>query len=287
MKQWQQVRRARTMVAAGFVLTGLGGTACAEVGTAPDVPAAIELPPFAFPSVVVGDTLRNEDGAVTPIQAIVRNSAGDVLPDAAVRYLYADFNRDSALRVDSVTGVVVALKAMAAEGRLAARAGSSLQVLRPILTTVRPDTAFAGPAPTTELITVFPDTGRAAARANTTRELTVQLRNRQTATETQVNGWLVRFRLLRPANPTNDTSGAAYLVNDGGGASVIDTTTGGSAGRSVRVRAAQFPVAQGTSFVRDTVVVEATVTYRGRPVAGSPMRLVAPVVRPSSTGGTP
>lgn len=284
MKQGLHTRTRRAVVTGTLALAGLAGVSCAEVGTAPDVPAAIELPPFAFPSIVVGDTLRNEAGVVTPIQAIVRNSAGDILPDAPVRYLYAEFNRDGALSVDSVTGVVVALKALNGEGRLAARAGSSLQVLRPILTTERPDTAFAG-ARTPELITVFPDTGRTGARANTTRPLEVQLRNRQTTTLTPVNGWLVRFRLLRPANPANDTAAAAYLVNDNGGASVLDTTTNGTASRAVRVRADQFPVAQGTGFVTDTVVVEATVSYRGRPVAGSPLRLVAPVSRPSTAGG--
>ncbi|WP_439642328.1 hypothetical protein [Gemmatimonas sp.] len=254
--------------------------ACAEVGTAPDVPAAIELPPFAYPSVVVGDTLRNEAGIATPVRAIVRNSAGDIITGATPTYLYADFLRDTAFLVDATSGMVVARRAVS-DGRIAARIGASLQVLRPLIATLRPDTADAAANPS-DLILIFPDTGRALAQANTTREMTVRVRSRQTALPTDVNGWLVRYQLLRPANPTNDTSAAVYLVNDNGGASTLDTTSSGVASRRARVRANLFPVAQGSARVIDSVIVQATVTYKGRPVAGSPFRFAAPVIRPAS-----
>lgn len=264
------------MVAAACAIAA----ACAEVGTAPDVPTAIELPPFAYPSVVVGDTLRNEAGIATPVRAIVRNSAGDVITGATPTYLYADFLRDTAFLVNATTGMVVA-RGTVTDGRIAARIGTSLQVVRPLNATLRPDTAEAAANPT-DLILVFPDTGRARAQANTTRDMTVRVRNRQTALPTDVNGWLVRYQLLRPANPTNDTSAAVYLVNDNGGASTLDTTNSGVTGRRARVRANLFPVAQGSARVIDSVIVQATVTYRGRPVAGSPFRFAAPVVRPAS-----
>lgn len=251
--------------------------ACAEIGTAPDQPAAIEMLPFPFPAVVVGDTLRDEAGLVAPVRAIVRNTAGEEIADAPVQYLYADFNRDSAFAVDSATGIVVAKKALGNDGRIAARVGSSLQVLRSLLTTVRPDTAIAQAVPPL-LITLQPDTGRERARINTTPELSVSVQNRQSSIQVPVNGWLVRFRLLRPANPTNDTMAAAFLVDEQQRPSVLDTTNSGLAGRRVRVRAAQFPAAPGT----DTVVVEAVLSYKGVAVKGSPLRLVAPVARASS-----
>ncbi len=270
--------RALLVVAAA---TFAMAAACAEVGTAPDVPAAIELPPFPYPSVVVGDTLRDEAGIATPVRALVRNSAGDIITGATPSYLYADFLRDTALLLIGPPGWGVARRAVT-DGRIAARIGTTLQVLRPLIATVRPDTAGASANPS-DLILIFPDTGRARAQANTTRDMTVRVRNLQTATPTDVNGWLVRYQLLRPANPTNDTSAAVFLVNDNGGASTLDTTSGGgTASRRARVRGNLFPAAQGTARVVDSVIVQATVTYRGRPVTGSPFRFAAAVIRPAT-----
>jgi hypothetical protein len=250
------------------------GAACADVSSSPESPASIEMADFPFPSVVVGDTLRDVNGVVARVRAIVRNSAGDTLPGTATRYLYADYNRDTALAVDSLTGLVVATKASTGDARIAARAGASLQVIKKLLVTVRPDTVSAGTV-SAVLTTAFPDTGRAKATANTTEPLPVLVQNKQGTAPVGVNGWIVRFTLIRPANPSNDTTQAAWLVNDNGTASVIDTTDGsGNAGRKVRVRAAQFPTA-GT----DSVVVQATVTYKGKAVPGSGAVVSASVKR--------
>ena len=256
--------------------------ACADVGTGPAVPAAIELPPFAFPTVVVGDTLRDSLGMVAPIQAIVRNSSGDIIADAKPSYLYADFTRDSAFLVDTTKGIVVARTKVAA-GRLAARIGSSLQVTRLLIATVRPDTALPGPAPASLLVSLLPDTGRTRAEGNTSADLQVSLRNRQGASPVGVHGWIVSFRLVKPANPTNDTTKAVFLVDEQLRASVVDTTTSeGGASRRVRVRPAQFPVPQGSARVTDTVIVEASARYRGQLVRGAPVRILLQVVRPAS-----
>lgn len=248
--------------------------ACAEIGTGPDVPAAIELAPFPFPSIVVGDTLRDITGRVAPVRAIVRNTAGDPIDPAPVRYLYADFNRDSALLVDSLTGLVVARKAITSEARIAARVGGALQVLRPLIVTQRPDTAFITAAPSPFTVTL-PDTGRAGAQSNSSPALTVSVQSRAADRLNGVAGWLVRFEIVKPANPTNDTSATVYLVDDRGSASVVDTTDGGgSAGRRVRIRAGFYPPVSG-----DTVDVRATVLYRGTAVPGAPVRLRLPVRR--------
>lgn len=270
-------RGARGAVLAGVLAAGgMAAWGCGDVALAPDVPAAIEWTPFPFPSVVLGDTLRNEAGAVTRVRAIVRNVAGDTLAASGVRYLYADFNRDSALLVDS-SGVVRAVRRPTAEARLGARAGSSLQVLAPIIVTDRPDTA-SGSAPASVQPLVLPDTGRTAAGGNTTGPLTVTVRTLPaTGTPAGVNGWLVRYELLRPVNAANDTTAGAFLVDDSGRPSTVDTTdTGGSASRKVRVRPALFPSAAGT----DTVVVRAVVRYKGAAVRGAPLRLAVPVRRP-------
>lgn len=254
--------------------------ACAEVGTGPSSPAAIELPPYPSPSVVIGDTLRDLNGRVTGIHAIVRNVRGEIIADAPTRYLYADALRDSALAVDTISGVVRALRVPKGTARLAARVGASLQVLREIIVTTRPDSVDrAGQANFALFTTTLPDTGRAQATTNTSVAFTVSVRHIDSLkVPSAVNGWPVRFELVSPANVNNDTTLAVYLVDDVGRASVLDTSDGsGTAGRKVRIRAQRFPT--GTAI--DSVIVRAVISYRGVAVKGSPIRMALPVKRGS------
>jgi len=267
-------RASWVLISAVVAATGIG-TACAEIGLGPNEAAAIELDPFPSPSVVVGDTLRNIDGVVAPVRARVFNVRGDVIDDAAPQYLYADFNIDSALAINPTTGVVIAKKLVSGDKRIAARIGGSLQVLRGLRIVTRPD-SVNGASLTDILGTSLPDTGRRGLDANSTRALTVTVRHLEAGAITGAASWPVRFQLLNPANPTNDTMAAAYLIDDQGRASTIDTTDGsGFAGRRVRVRALQFPSGTGV----DSVVVRATVTYKGKQLKGSPVRLAAAVRR--------
>lgn len=265
----------RTLLVAAACVCSVA--ACAEVGSGPDVPAAIELTTLPSPSVVIGDTLRDTSGVVAPVRAIVRNLNGDEIKDAGVKYLYADFLRDSALAVDSTSGIVRALKATTGEARLAARAGSSLQVLKSIIVTTRPDSMDrVGQSAPAVFTTTLADTGRSGASANSSPALTAVVRHVDATTTGTVNAWVVRFVIIAPANATNDTTKAVYLVDDQGRASVLDTTdASGVAGRKVRVRAAQFPT--GTAV--DTVTVRATATYRGTTLKGAPILIKLPVKR--------
>ena len=88
----------------------------------------------------------------------------------------------------------------------------------------------------------------------------------------------MRFELLTPPNPNNDTTLSVFLVDDSGRPSVLDTTDGtGVAGRRVRVRAARFPASGDTA----SVILRAIVTYKGLALRGSPFRLVLPVRKPA------
>jgi len=260
------VKVVKCTVALGTLLAG-GAAACVEIGTAPSEAAAIELTPFASPSIVIGDTLRDINGVLAPITAIVRNVRGEIITDAPVRFLYADFTRDSALVVDSASGFVRAVRVAKGEARIAARVGTTLQVLRTLVVTTRPDT-MGVTGTVAELVTAVPDTARLNNNPNISAPISVDVRHLEPAAATGVNAWLVRFRLIKPSNPGNDTTGAAFLVNSSGRPSVIDTTdAGGAASRRVRVRAALFPAA---GVAVDTVAVEVTTSYRGRPVLGAP-----------------
>lgn len=275
MTAWHRVLGGRRAVLLSASVGAALFAACAEIGTEPSEPAAIELTPFASPSIVIGDTLRDVSGAVAPVRAIVRNVRGDEIADASVLYFYAPSTPDTALVVDEVTGIVRALKASSA-ARVAARVGSSLQVLRSIVVTTRPDSLTSGGA-VSRFTTTFPDTGRTGAVANSVGA-PVQVRHLEGTVSSGVNGWPVTFAITKPANATNDTTQAVYLVNDAGIPSVLDTSdAGGSAARRVRVRALQFPV--GDPCKVDTVVVSATASYRGKALLGAPVTINVPIRR--------
>lgn len=272
----------RTAVAVAAVLAV--AAACSQLGVEPDAPASIELPALPSPSVVIGDTLRDANGVAAPVHAIVRNLRGDPIEDADVTYIYADYNRDSALMVDAVTGYVVALRTPSGEARIAARVGAALQVLRPVIVTIRPDSLTTDGVPAiNQLITTLPDTSAATARSNTSSAISVGVRSiAEDGTTQPVRGWVVSYSLVSPANASNDTTMAVYLVNSTSGSRAVSDTTGtdGIASIAVRVRAALFP----TGSEPDSVILSATASYKGVALKGTPVRLALPVLRGSAQG---
>lgn len=269
----------RRSVAYGCSLLGiLSLIACENVSSSPEVPASIEFAPLAFPSVAVGDVMRDTLGNPQPFRAIVRNVRGDIIEDAPVRYLYVQFGRDSALQVDSVTGAVRAIKVPSGSPvQLAARYQTALQILRDIKVSRTPDTVFATPAVRPTLQVSLPDTGRQAVQSNSAGvDVRVQYRDSTKALR-DVSDWLVRFAVIRPANRSNDTAAAVYVISENGtpGQTAV-TSGGGTATRRIRVRADRFPAA-GRGV--DTVVVEAVAVRRGVPVPGAPVQILIPVTR--------
>jgi phosphotransferase system HPr-like phosphotransfer protein len=265
--------RAALLAALGV---GLVGGGCAEIGTDPAVPASIEFSKLPFPAIAVGDSLRDTLGVAVPLRAIVRNIGGDEIVDAPLRYL----SRDTLLVVDSVTGHVFARARPSTNPvSVASRFEQSLQILSTLRVTNAPDTAFR--TDTAALRSLVSEGVIGAADSNTVAvEVRVQGPDEADALQ-NVNGWLVRFAVVRPANRLNDTAAAVYLVDDRGRAGQVDTTgTEGLASRRVRVRSSRFPAA-GAAV--DTIEIEAAVMVRGAPVRGAPVRIRVPVgTRPAA-----
>lgn len=276
----------RAVTLSGMVCATFVATSCKEIASSPTTPFAIELAALSAPAVAIGDTLRDANGVATPLSAIVRNLSGDAITNAPVRYVYADASRDTALFVDSITGIVVALKPLSngsttATGtplaRIAARVGNNLQVVRTIRVTTRPDSVDRNGAVAVDSIRVALPDNTAGNDRNTSSGLAVAVRHVETAAVTGVQYWLVKYEISGPANSINDSTRGAYLVDETGKVSNVDTTdASGLAARYVRVRPSQFPPA-GTV---DSVIVLATVRYRGENVKGSPIRIKVPVKKP-------
>jgi len=265
-------RLARSWRVALLAALGVGAAsvACAEIGTDPAVPASIEVARFPFPAVAVGDSLRDTLGVAVPLRAIVRNISGDVIEDAPVRYL----SRDTLLIVDSLSGHVFAQALPTPNpASVAARFELALQILASVPVTNAPDTAFRTDA--AALPALVSEAVIGAADSNTVA-VQVRVQFRADAEVLQnVNAWLVRFAVVRPANLRNDTAAAVYLVDDRGRAGQVDTTgTDGFASRRVRVRSSRFPAA---GIAQDTIEVEAAVMRRGTAVPGAPIRILVPV----------
>ncbi len=266
----------------GMVSVCVVAAACAQIGTDPTVPASIEAVPLASPAIAIGDSLRDIAGDAQPVRALVRNIDGDVIEDAPIRYLYVQFDRDSALEVDSVTGHVRVIKQpLSGPVQIAARFENALQVLIPLRITNEPDTVVQ--AGSDSIVGFVPDTGRRGADQNSA-PVSVRVRYFD-ANETlqNVQDWVVQFEVIEPANPTNDTTLAAFFMNDIARPMTFDTTdASGVASRRLRMRSELvFP---DTTLLRDTVVVEARVWRKGAPVPGAPLRILVPVASPRTRG---
>ena len=230
--------------------------ACTDIPSGANAVASIQFDSLPFPSVVLGDTLRDASGKVAPLEAHAFAYGGTPVSAAPFRY----FALDRGLRVDSITGRVIGDSVRATPARVVA-AVAGLQAVLPIPVTFRPDTIVAANARDSLSYSITDST------LNISPALSVVVRHTLTRTDSLVRSWLVPFAI------TNQTDTlAAQLVNDAGNPSAMDTTdASGAASRKIRIRPTRL------KSVNDSVLVMASVRYRGAHVRGSPALLVLKV----------
>ena len=68
----------------------IASAACVEAGTDPEVATSIEIDTIPYPSIVAGDSLRNDAGIVVPIPVQAFNSRNEPLPQAPITFIVAD-----------------------------------------------------------------------------------------------------------------------------------------------------------------------------------------------------
>ncbi|MEP7087538.1 MAG: hypothetical protein ABI884_09395 [Gemmatimonadota bacterium] len=233
------------------------GAACGDSKSGPNVPLSIQFAPPQLPSMIVGDQLHDTLGNVDSLRAIVFNSTGDTIPDAAVRYQHADTTK--IVTIDSVTGHVTASDTGIA--RVVAQT-SGLQSPPETLFVVATPTVFGH---TTNLDDTLNFT---SVRADTLFALSTTVNSGTTP----VNHWRVEYRFIYPADLNTPDSLRVLLSDENRKFSLVDTTgvgTSGVAGSATRyLRISSF----AHSF-NDTVVVEARAFFPDHtPVPGSPLR---------------
>ena len=226
--------------------------ACVKISDNSTSVLSIEFDAFPSPSVVIGDSLRDTAGTVAAPTVHAFNYQGEEIESPPVRF----FAPDPGISVDSITGIVTADSLRSTPARIVATVGS-LQAVRTIDVTLRPDLVAALQGRTTLLYS------RVDSTLNVSEQLTVKVTHGVPVADTAVRSYIVSFAVVSGGDPR-----LAELVS-GGVLSTVDTTdAAGSAGRAVRIRPLYLPADI------DSVIVNATVKYRGAPVSGSPVRLV-------------
>jgi hypothetical protein len=287
-------------------LVGIGVAACAVAAYAasctdlpsdPKTPFSIELRSPGSPGVARADTLRDSLGIVAPLHAVAFNSSGDSIPGADITYHVVPVKDSTATvkydstpaRIDASGRLVIARSEtifVKRTFRVYAQAGG-LQTV-PIVFTVtrRPDSLIAGHD--TAFTLRFPDTLPQIP-------LVVRLKHTpvsgESAGDTTVPAWLVRYEFVRPDSANHDTT---YLAFTGGsrGSRVDTTDANGVASRSVRIRYTAFPFQQkapkaGTDTIYDTVQVRARAYAPGGAEVPPGPYLFTIVVKAKQQGATP
>jgi hypothetical protein len=226
---------------------------CTDITDNASSALSLQFDPLASPSVVLGDSLRDTTGALATPVVRAFNFQGGLITAPPVSFHSAD----PGVTVDPVTGVVRGDSLLSTPARIVASVGS-LQAVQRIDVTLRPDLVTAVNANDTLQYSLVDTT------LNVSDPLTVKVTHGTPTADSAVKSYVVSFAVVSSGNPE-----LATLI-DGARASLVDTTdASGVAGRALRVR----PVHLG-AVTEDSVIVNATVKYRGEPVSGSPVRLV-------------
>lgn len=251
-----RARRWIPMVLAAAAWAG----GCMDIGTAPDGIVALAFDTLPYPSVVAGDTLRDSTGKAAPLRAVAYNADGNIIEKPAVRYIALDSGVDI-----SSQGHLIATTRTGGSVRIVATAASMQSLQKSVLITRAPNAVTANGSSTDTLKYVLPD-----ATSNTSKALTIKLTRDSAGTAIAVPGFLVSYRAtFRGQTLAFGDTTLASLWDDAKRISLVDTTgTDGTAARTLRIRSNSLPSAA------DSFVVFATARYKGREVAGSPVKFV-------------
>lgn len=249
---------SRRIIAVGAALAAVLGTACVKISDNSDSVLSLEFDPLASPSVVVGDSLRDTTGALAAPSVRAFNYRGEEIVSPPIRF----HAPDPGISIDNITGVISGDSLRTTPVRVVASVGS-LQALQLLDITLRPDAVSALDGRDTLAYSLVDST------VNVSRALTVKLIHGLPPLDSAVRSYVISFAVVSGGDPR-----LAELVN-GGRISTIDTTdASGVAGRAVKIR----PLYLGGTV--DSVIVNATVKFRGTPISGSPVRLVLVLTPP-------
>jgi len=230
---------------------------CVKISDNSESVLSLEFDALPSPSVVVGDSLRDTTGVIAPPIVRAFNYQGEEIPAPPVRF----HSPDPGITIDSVTGVIRGDSLRSTPARVIASVGS-LQALQRVVVTLRPDAVSAVDGRDTLAYSLVDST------VNVSEALTVQVTHGTPPADSAVQSYVVSFAVVSGGDPL-----AAEVVNDGKISTIDTTDANGVAGRTVKIRPLYFTGV-------DSVIVNATVKFRGTPISGSPVRLVVVLTPP-------
>ena len=260
------IHRVRRRVVVGLLACVAAAVACIDM-SAPRGAASISLMQLPSPFVVRGDTMRDANGNVAPVTVTSYNADGVPIPDIP----FALFVLDTMLRAHfTVSHLLIGDKLGVVTTVGQASGVQTLTVNVPV--TVRPTTLLLG---------VKPDTLRAPLGADSASSIGRSAPPLSTIVkgvgDTTVQGVIVRYAITRTLPSSSNTIPSVYIGDANGKPMNADTTDSqGSANKRyiiVLTRLLTGPVLQQP----DSVVVQATASYKGAPLSGSPLKIVTPV----------
>lgn len=245
---------------AGWAALALVGVGCLDMSAPKSGVAAISPLVLPSPSVVVNDVMRDSTGAPAPLRVIAFDQSGDTLSGVKTSFFLLDpgAHVDAAglLYGDSLTTV-----------RIVGEVAGVQTSIATLTVTAAPDTAI-NTAPAGDTLRISTDTTRSRSSA-----LSLKL---QSAAGAPAQGFVVHYQVTYAPPTAAGETPAVYIGNDASALSPVDTTdaTGNASHRYAYLR---LKAIAGTP---DSVVVEATIQYKGLAVRGSPLRYVIPVRLP-------
>jgi len=257
------IRRTTTILLVGLATLA---AACLDM-SAPKGAASISLLQLPSGYVVRGDVMRDSAGAAAKLAVLAYDGDGKPIEDVPAQFFIVDSN--PAAHFDA-SGVLVGDRLGSI--RVIGQIGNLQTPLTSIPITLAPLTI--APVPIKD--TLAAPLGSDSVSSIGHKALSAVVR---AAGDTVVPGVSVHFAITRTL--ASSSQGPAVYIGDAGGKpSIRDTTTdaSGSASRTVYVltrRLADPGIVCGQKA--DTVIVEASATYKGAPLAGSPARIIGPV----------
>ncbi|MEO5567916.1 MAG: hypothetical protein ABIR92_05460 [Gemmatimonadaceae bacterium] len=259
--------RTRRALAIGAALAVAG---CIELGGPKTGVVSITNLRLPYPSVVIGDLLRDSLGVPTPLSITAFGADGAVLLTEEISFLALD----STLSVGA-DGSVRGLLRDSLGGRVVASAGGLQTPAQRIIVTIAPTLAVKSAASTSIAFdNTKPDS---TEKQNWSPALELTLTG---ASAAFAQGYVVNYELIETPAPKDAGIPTAYITDESNRRMPRDTTdTRGIASRRVVLRQSAVEDALRSGARSDTIVVLATVRYLGVDVPGSPITFIVPVFR--------
>ena len=272
----------RAVLRGATIVAGLAVVACFELSGPPASLLAISTMRPAWPSVVVGDVLRDEEGVEAPLRIEAFDSQGNPVTDVTVSYIMLD----RGLHADAA-GLVYGDSVRSSPARIVAQVRRGSEVIQTpelsVAVVPRPDSV--APAGFDTLDVKTHTLSRLTDTAQVTSEpLTITLRNRarlaSNAEPATVRSWIVRYEITSAPEPAVTGAKTAFFAGTATQTVAVDTTdNNGAASRAVVLRTS---VLGGSRTGTHRVKVTVTVRERGQNVPGSPVEIVVPFdIRPA------